>query len=170
MAKNTIKLNSKALQKQLKDALKRNPKETVKAVKNIALDLAGRSAQIAPIESGDLRNNCNADINGVTVFENQTVTGDAFPSLKVVAKVGYSLPYALRQHEDLILNHSKTNGSIVNNTIRFQTKNGQTFEYRGTSSVNRVAGGQAKFLEKPFLDNKRKYINILKSIPDEVMK
>ncbi len=170
MAKNCIKIDSKALEKQLKDALKRNPEVTAKTVKSIALDIAGRSAQLAPIESGDLRNNCNADINGVTIYENQTATGNAPPSLKAVAEVGYSLPYALRQHEDLTLNHSKTNGSIKTNTIRFQTKNGQTFEYTGTSSVNRVAGGQAKFLEKPFLDNEQKYIDALKSIPDKVIK
>lgn len=170
MAKNCIKIDSKALEKQLKDALKRNPQVTAKTVKNIALDLAGRSAQLAPIESGDLRNNCNADINGITIYENQTVAGNAPPSLKAVAEVGYSLPYALRQHEDLTLNHSKTNGSIRNNTIRFQTTNGQIHEYKGASTVNRVAGGQAKFLEKPFLDNEQKYIDALKSIPDKVIK
>ncbi|MGN0677619.1 MAG: hypothetical protein ACI4K5_07715, partial [Ruminococcus sp.] len=87
-----------------------------------------------------------------------------------VAEVGYSLPYALRQHEDLTLNHSKTNGSIRNSTIRFQTKNGQVHTFQGSSSINRVAGGQAKFLEKPFLDNEQKYIDALKSIPDKVIK
>jgi len=170
MAKNSINIDSKALEKQLKNALKRNPKVTAKTVKDIALDLAGRSAQLAPVESGDLRSNCNADVNGITVFENQTATGNAPPSLKAVAEVGYSLPYALRQHEDLTLNHSRTNGSIKNNTIRFQTKNGQVHQYTGTSSVNRVSGGQAKFLEKPFLDNEQKYIDMLKSIPDKVIK
>ncbi len=170
MAKNNIRIDSRPLEKQLRNALKRNPKVTAKTVKNIALDLAGRSAQLAPIESGDLRNNCNADVNGITVFENQTAVGSVPPSLKAVAEVGYSLPYALRQHEDLTLNHSRTNGSIRNHIIRFQTKNGQVRQYTGTSSVNRVSGGEAKFLEKPFLDNEQKYIDMLKSIPDKVIK
>ncbi|MDE5946337.1 MAG: hypothetical protein K2G63_03375 [Oscillospiraceae bacterium] len=139
MARNNIKIDSKALEKQLQDSIKRNPKVTANKIKAIALDLAERSALLAPVKTGDLRNNCNADINGVTIFENQTaISVNILPTLKAVAEVGYSLPYALRQHEELTFNHPK--------------------------------GGQAKFLEKPFNDNEQKYIDILKSIPDEVIK
>ena len=60
------------------------------------------------------------------------------PSLKLSAEIGYSLPYALRQHEELGYNHPK--------------------------------GGQAKFLEQPFAENEQKYIDMLKSIPDEALR
>jgi len=125
MAKFAVKLDSKELDRQLANALKRNPKVTANTVKAIALDLQGKSAKLAPVDTGDLRNNCNADLS--------KAKGNN-PS----ATVGYSLPYALRQHEELDYNHPK--------------------------------GGQAKFLEQPFLENKQKYIDKIKNIPDEVLK
>lgn len=171
MAKNSIRIDSKALEKQLAEAIKRNPKVTAQKVKSIILDLAGRSSSIAPVESGDLRNNCVAKINNTVLYENQMPNGkEPSPSVKVSGSVGYSLPYALRQHEDLSLSHSKTNGKNVNHTIRFKTDDGNVHEFQGTSSVNRVAGGQAKFLEQPFLDKEKDYIDLLKTIPDEVLK
>lgn len=125
MAKFKIELDSKALDKQLANALKRNPKVTAKTIKAIALDLQGKSAKLAPVDTGDLRNNCNADLSKAN-------------GSKASATVGYSLPYALRQHEELGYNHPK--------------------------------GGQAKFLEQPFLENEKKYIDKIKAIPDEVLK
>jgi len=125
MVKFKIELDSKALDKQLANALKRNPKVTANTVKAIALDLQGKSAKLAPVDTGDLRNNCNADLSKVN-------------GSKASATVGYSLPYALRQHEELGYNHPK--------------------------------GGQAKFLEQPFLENEKKYIDKIKNIPDEVLK
>ena len=88
MAKFKIELDSKALDKQLANALKRNPKVTANTIKAIALDLQGKSAKLAPVDTGDLRNNCNADLS--------KANGN-----KASATVGYSLPYALRQHEEL---------------------------------------------------------------------
>lgn len=125
MAKFKIELDSKALDKQLANALKRNPKVTAKTIKAIALDLQSKSAKLAPVDTGDLRNNCNADLSKAN-------------GSKASATVGYSLPYALRQHEELGYNHPK--------------------------------GGQAKFLEQPFLENEKKYIDKIKDIPDEVLK
>lgn len=135
----SITIESKKLEKQLKKAIQRNPKATAKVVTDIALDLAGRSCRKAPVDMGDLRNNCTAKVNSTKTFENQRATGSApKPSLKVSAEVGYDLPYAMRQHEELSYNHPK--------------------------------GGQAKYLEQPFLENEQKYIDKLKSIPDEVLK
>lgn len=102
-----VTIESKELTKQLKNAIKRNPKVTTERVTAIALDLAGRSARLAPVDTGDLRNNCNAKVNGDTVFRNLTSCGTAAQALKVEAEVGYSLPYALRQHEELAYNHPK---------------------------------------------------------------
>jgi len=120
----SIKLDDKALNSQLSLALKRNPIVTAKAIGACALDLAGKSAKLAPVDTGDLRNNCNARLS-VSPFS-------------VKATVGYSLPYALRQHEELEYNHPM--------------------------------GGEAKFLEKPFEENKQKYINKIMAIPKEVLK
>lgn len=166
----TMKLNSSKLERQLQEAMKKNPEKTAKAVAAIALDLAGRSAERAPIESGDLRNNCAAVINGSVGYENQSATGTApKAATKVRAKVGYSLPYALRQHEELDYRHDRTDGHRVARAVRYRTKEGKISEYYGFSSVNMVAGGQAKFLEAPFKEQQERYLKLLKAIPGEVL-
>lgn len=92
----------------LAEAEKRNPTVTAQKVTAIALDLASRSARQAPVDTGDLRNNCTAVLNGAAVFREQhAVSGSVTPSAKAEAVVGYSLPYALRQHEELGYNHPK---------------------------------------------------------------
>lgn len=138
MARNHVEIDSRALTKQLQRAMRRNPTVTTKTVRDIVLDLAGRSARRAPVDTGDLRNNCSATVNGSEVFKNQAACGTVNPSQRVEAEVGYSLPYALRQHEELNYNHPK--------------------------------GGEPKFLENPYLEKEQDYINILKSIPEEVLK
>lgn len=82
-----------------------------RALKKAALDVQGRSAEEAPIEIGDLKGNAGID--------------DSKLSTKKVIRVGYSLPYALRQHEELDYNHPQ--------------------------------GGNAKYLENPFRENKKRY-------------
>ncbi|MFT3951181.1 MAG: hypothetical protein QM689_04405 [Oscillospiraceae bacterium] len=150
----TITLDDKALNKQIKDALKRNPKVTARKVATIGIDLASKSARRAPIESGDLRNNCSAQLNGRTIFANQSGVPTAVSATKATASVGYSLPYALRQHEELGYSHDRTDG----------------YKRADGSTVNMVAGGESKFLEKPFEENKQKYIDMIAKIPDEVLK
>lgn len=108
MAGIKIKLNSKELDKQIKLAMQRNPKETVKATRECLLELAGRSAALAPVDTGDLRNDCLAELNGQTIFSRRTPTASTVaPTTSAVGSVGYSLPYALRQHEELGYNHPK---------------------------------------------------------------
>lgn len=151
----TITLDSKKLDRQIERALKRNPVETVRAVKEIAIGLAGESARRAPIESGDLRSNCSAELNGQTVYENkEKVPTVTIPATKAEASVGYSLPYALRQHEELRYRHDRTDG--------YKRADGTT--------VNKVAGGEAKYLEKPYNENEAKYIARIEKIPEEVLK
>ena len=119
-----IELDSKAIERQLELALRRNPQKTAQKVTQIALDLQAKSAKLAPIETGDLKSNCHADLSKVKGSKSQ-------------ATVGYSLPYALRQHEELGYNHPK--------------------------------GGQAKFLEQPFLENEQHYADMLRAIPGEII-
>lgn len=160
MAKNRfiITLDDKELTKQLERAMQRAPNTTTKVVRGCLLDLAGRSAELAPIESGDLRNDCTAELNGVTVFEGQHATGIRSPStLQAFGAVGYSLPYALRQHEELDYRHDRTDGYV----ILSGPNAGRT--------VNMVAGGQAKFLEEPFNAQLPRYIAKLEKIPEEVI-
>lgn len=153
----SIKLDSKALERQLSSAFLRNAAVTRKTITAIALDLSAKSARRAPVETGDLRSNCHADLSGVK-------------GAKSIATVGYSLPYALKQHEDLSVSHSRTDGNPVTRTIRYNTSDGKVTEYRGLGSVNRVAGGEAKFLEKPFLENEGKYLEKILKIPKEVLR
>lgn len=126
---------SDALNRQLEKTIERAPILASRKLMDITLDLAGRSAQLAPVDTGDLRNDCHAEINGVTVFADKKQSGTAPTSPQLTATIGYSLPYALRQHEELDYNHPK--------------------------------GGQAKYLEQPFLENEAKYIKALADIPEE---
>ncbi len=63
-----------------------------KALVKSALDLKRRSSEQAPIDTGDLRSNCAIDLTDLDRYR---------------VYVGYSLPYALRQHEDLALRHTQ---------------------------------------------------------------
>jgi len=151
----TVTIDDRALNRLIDKAIKTNPQETVKAVKECLWDLAGESAQRAPIESGDLRNNCTAKLNGATIFENQTpILAVLVPGLRAIGSVGYSLPYALRQHEDLNLRHDRTDG--------YKRKDGTT--------VNMVAGGEAKYLEGPFMERKARYIRRMEKIVKESLR
>ena len=104
----TVELDDGGLGKQLKAALKRNPEATGRTITAIALALAGESASRAPIESGALRTNCHAEINGTTVFENQAPALGGISTLAPIATIGYSLPYALRPQEELDYRHDRT--------------------------------------------------------------
>lgn len=148
MAKVSIEIKSKELDRTISNAMKLLPEGTTAAVKEIALDLSAKSAKRAPIESGDLRNNCHAELNGHTVYEYQRPSGDAPASNNAVASVGYSLPYALRQHEDLALRHDRTDG--------YTRQDGTT--------VNMIAGGEAKYLERPFNENAEAYVKRIEKI------
>lgn len=150
----TIMIEDKELNKQLDKALKRNPKATARAVMDCLLDLAGESARRAPVETGDLRNDCTATLNGSKVFAKQAPTGIAPGNLRAHGDVSYGLPYALRQHEELNYSHTRTDGYL--------RKDG--------TSVNMVAGGEAKFLEKPFEERKGRYIKRIEKIPEETLK
>jgi len=134
-----ITVDDKSLNKLLEKMAKQFPRETQRALTEIVLDLAAQSAKRAPIETGDLRNNCVARVDDAVVFANQSASGGAQASgrFMITATVGYSLPYALKQHEDLTLNHMRTDGK---------------------GGANRVAGGEAKYLERPFRENLQRYL------------
>ena len=135
----SITIDDKALNAQLKRAFAANPKETVKAARECLLDLADISKERAPLLSGDLRSDCTAVLNGTVIFTKQKPTGSAVsPKLSAFGAVGYSLPYSVRQHEELGYNHP--------------------------------LGGEAKFLERPFNENKARYIKRFQRIVKDVVK
>ena len=103
----TVTLDDKELNRQIEQAIKRNPKATTKAVKECLLDLAGDSSRRAPVDTGDLRGDCTAELNGSTIFTKQAPTGIAPSALNASGTVSYGLPYALRQHEELDYNHPR---------------------------------------------------------------
>lgn len=79
--------HGKAVQKAMR-------KEVMKHVLKCAADLAGKSKREAPIDVGDLRDNCN-----VSYLKED--------GSKLWYEVGYDLPYAIIQHERLDFNHPK---------------------------------------------------------------
>lgn len=80
----------------------------------VANDLKQKSGERAPVDTGDLRGNCSVTVESIKKL-----------------RVGYSLPYALKQHEALEYNHER--------------------------------GGEAKFLENPYNENKDDYFRSIRS-------
>ena len=82
-------------------------------VTKAGLDLKNKSSNQTPLKTGDLRGNCSVVSNkkivsaaegGKDADANKPI--DA-PSEDLSVNVGYSLPYALRQHEELGFSHPK---------------------------------------------------------------
>lgn len=61
-----------------------------KALLEIGADLQQLSSDEAPVDTGDLRGDAKVDKNEIK---------------NLVVRVGYALPYALRQHEEIGYNH-----------------------------------------------------------------
>ena len=77
-----------------KEAQRLLKKAVMQEALRCAADLQGKSAREAPVDTGDLRSNCNTS--------GMKETGD-----KAWYEVGYDLPYARIQHERLDFNHPK---------------------------------------------------------------
>ena len=101
----TIMIEDKELNKQLDKALKRNPKATARAVMDCLLDLAGESARRAPVETGDLRNDCTATLNGSKVFAKQGTDRHSAGNGRMVT---YPTAFLTRSGRDEELNYSHT--------------------------------------------------------------
>ena len=73
---------------------------TEDAIKDIALDLIGKSKERAPVDTGDLRGSGFVDIQGTSAI------------------VGFTEIYALNQHEDLNFNHSDGEAKFLENPLK----------------------------------------------------
>lgn len=77
------------LQRKLKDIPKGTEKEVGKELDDIRLDLEGEAKRRAPVKTGDLKGSGFSERDGLDVT------------------VGFTEPYALRQHEELEYEHPK---------------------------------------------------------------
>lgn len=107
-----------------------------------SLDLQRKTMPRIPIESNDLRNDLSIDRSKIK---------------QLVNEIGFSLPYALKQHEELGYDHTRTDGYRI-----------ATGKNAG-KSVNLIAGGEAKFLENTFNKEKRKYTRNLANKAKKVL-
>lgn len=125
---------------ELNNVLKSIPVNSEKAVeeelKVIALDLQGKAQRLAPVMLGDLRGSAFAVVgkNSVAIqtidSEPKSIRADIPSAGRLEAIVGFTEPYALRQHEEMGYRHPK--------------------------------GGQAKYLETPYKQNSKRYVDDLK--------
>lgn len=120
------------------------------AVAECALDCLDRSVQRAPVESGDLRSSGYATINGNMYAKGSgdnsgaagvSVVGTAPVGPRIDAEVGYTEKHALKQHDDVSLRHDRTDGYVRPDG----------------STVNMIAGGEAKYLESVVVENADKW-------------
>lgn len=118
---------------------------TIQAGLDCGLDLKGRSQDQAPIESGDLKGNASVAANTGVLSAPEIGEAVSRPLENGAVRVGYTLPYAFKQHEDLSLKHNRTDG--------YRIQSGKN----AGRTVNMIAGGKAKFLEDPFNENVEKY-------------
>jgi hypothetical protein len=76
-------------------------------VMKATLDLKQRSSDQAPVDTGDLKGNCSAAFENMILAAPSKGTATEKPGVTLTGRVGYSLPYARRQHEELGYNHPK---------------------------------------------------------------
>lgn len=126
-----------ALQSKLKAMPDAVNKEAEKALQIAATDLWGKAAERAPVDTGDLRGSGFAVVGNKTVgameedTDPKSVRGTIPEVSGLNAVVGFAEPYALRQHEDMELNHPQATGIY----------------------------GRAKYLEIPYEENRDRYID-----------
>lgn len=88
-------------------------KELGESIKTSAIDLKSKSEPETPVAIGDLKGNCSV------VYEDQVISAPKGgkspeskisikpPGTKLTALTGFSLPYALKQHEELGYHHEE---------------------------------------------------------------
>lgn len=112
-----------------------------------ALFIATEAQKRAPVESGELKSSVHVDLNGERYAlgnrkGDKVIAYGRVPSTVTEATIGFSAPHAAAQHEHTEFDHTRTDGYKI-----LTGKN-------AGKSVNRVAGGQAKYLESVLVENK----------------
>jgi hypothetical protein len=80
-------------------------KEVGLTIQKACLDLKRRSSMTAPKLTGDLRGNCSAVFDRTVISPPGNGATVPAPTQSLTGRVGYSLPYALVQHEELGYKH-----------------------------------------------------------------
>lgn len=85
---------------------------SVKGVEDVGLDLLGKAVRDAPVDTGDLRGSGSVSFGDNVIAEgdedgNIDIVGKASRKAKPEVTVGFSVPYAHRQHEDLEYHHPR---------------------------------------------------------------
>lgn len=81
--------------------------KTGRTIQMATLDLKQRSSDQAPVDTGDLRGNCSAVFDRAVLApasEGETIEK---PAEGLTGRVGYTLPYARVQHEEMDYKHPK---------------------------------------------------------------
>jgi hypothetical protein len=121
-----------------------------------------RAARLAPAETTRALTDITLDLKGEVgrraPIESGDLRGSAYAKVeggkRPAGEVGVNAVYALRQHEDLTMRHDRTDG--------YRRKDGTT--------VNMVAGGEAKYIEKPLKERLPRYRARLEQVIKNVLK
>jgi len=87
--------------------------DTTEGIQDVALDLLRRSVKLAPVDTGDLRGSGSVDFGNRTIAEGtedggiQEKSRIQQPIDNPMATIGFGVPYAARQHEELEYDHPR---------------------------------------------------------------
>ncbi len=135
---------------------------SLKGLKDASLYVADESIKRTPIEIGDLRNSVYVDLDDKRIASGQEevrqqrsgqgdiagISTESWNGAKL-ATIGFASKYAAKQHEDLSLSHDRTDGYRV---PEINQRTGKPNKHAG-KTVNKIPGGQAKYLESVLVDN-----------------
>lgn len=99
-------------QRAISDLVRRLDAAATKGVEDVALDLLGRAVADAPVDTGDLRRSGSVVFNGREIAKGIgdgtiQVLGQATPTKKPMAVVGFGVPYAYVQDQDRTFRHPR---------------------------------------------------------------
>lgn len=134
-----------------------------KGLASAAVFVANEAVKRAPIESGELKNSVYIDLDGKRAANGEKgILNANIGTNERMAAIGFCCRYAVKQHEDLSLNHNRdplTEGYTV---PKFNVRTGKENITAG-KTYNMQPGGQAKFLESVLVEEQDR---ILRCIAD----
>lgn len=131
-----------AAEKNFNDKLRQIKRYSVKGITDVALDLLSKAVQLAPVDTGDLRGSGSATVNGVEVARG---SGSGSTGIVGAAPEG--------------------DADEVWAEVGFSAE--YAYVQHENLAYNHPKGGQAKYLEKPFVENTEKYIQHIQNSIDK---
>ena len=151
-----------AVTKNLQAAINGLKHKSSRGLADAALFIAGEAQRRAPVESGDLRGSVRVSFDG-DICAQGTIDGKDVEMIapldgtETEAKISFSGPYAAKQHEDMSLRHDKSDGYRI---PEYNKRTGKKNKHAG-QSYNRVAGGQAKYLESVLVEEQDRILRLI---------